>query len=342
LGLDWLKRATISLRRIGGRYEKIYAYDGGGCNFPVEKCRHPLIIKEVADPMNLWQNYHIAQSVKDALHTMFDAPESVQLIAGGTDLLLDLQQGRHPHVHTLVDITRVPEMTVLEIREGKLFIGAAVLHRTISQSPLVIEHAHALSIASGLVGGPQVRNTATIGGNVAHALPAADGTIALMALDAQAEIASLAGRRRIPLSEVFLSPGKSTLKPRGEILVGVYLNLRDVGQASAFKRIMRPQGVAIAILNVGVWLHRVDEEIRDVRISVGPSGPVPRRMIKAEDVLRGQVYGDEIVGLAYKALLDEANFRTSRHRATKKYRQQMVGVLLKDVLENAWQKAAIA
>ena len=89
-------------------------------------------------------------------------------------------------------------------------------------------------------------------------------------------------------------------------------------------------------------MHRAGEKILEVRISVGPSGPVPRRMKKAEDVLRDQIYCDEIVDLAYEALLDEANFRTSRHRATKEYRQQMVGVLLEDVLENAWQKAAVA
>jgi CO/xanthine dehydrogenase FAD-binding subunit len=290
--------------------------------------------------MNLWQKYHLAQNVSDALQTMADAPRSVQLIAGGTDLLLDLQQGRHKSVHTLVDITRIPEMTVLEIRKGELFIGAAVLHRTIAESPLVIEHARALSIASGLIGGPQVRNSATIGGNIAHALPAADGTIALMALDARAEIATLDGRRRIPLDEIFLSPGKSTLKPRDEMLVGVYLNLREIGQASAFKRIMRPQGVAIAILNLGIWLHRDGDVIRNVRIAVGPSGPVPRRMKLAEDVLRGKVYNEMIIAQAYETLLGEANFRTSRHRATKEYRQQMVGVLLEDVMQDAWQLAA--
>jgi len=290
--------------------------------------------------MNLWQKYHLAQNVSDALQTMADAPRSVQLIAGGTDLLLDLQQGRHKNVHTLVDITRIPEMTLLEIRKGELFIGAAVLHRTIAESPLVIEHARALSIASGLIGGPQVRNTATIGGNIAHALPAADGIIALMALDAQAEIATLDGRRRIPLDEIFLSPGKSTLKPRDEMLVGVYLNLREIGQASAFKRIMRPQGVAIAILNLAIWLHRDGDVIRNVRIAVGPSGPVPRRMKLAEDVLRGQVYNKMIIAQAYETLLGEANFRTSRHRTTKEYRQQMVGVLLEDVIQDAWQMAA--
>jgi carbon-monoxide dehydrogenase medium subunit len=335
-----MNRATINIRRIGGRYKLIRACDGGGWNFPVEKCRHPLISEEVADPMNLWQKYHLAENVPDALQTMADAPESVQIIAGGTDLLLDLRQGNHPHVHTLVDISRIPEMTALEIREGELFIGASVLHRTITNSPLVIKHARALSIASGLIGGPQVRNTATIGGNIAHALPAADGTIALMALDAQAEIASLGKRWRMPLSDIFLSPGKSTLKHRDEMLVGVYLDLCKSGQTSSFKRIMRPQGVAIAILNLGIWLQRDGDVIDDIRIAVGPSGPVPRRMRLAEDVLRNQTFSKEIITQAYEALLKEAKFRTSRHRSTKEYRQQMVGVLLNDVFQDAWLKAA--
>ncbi len=290
--------------------------------------------------MNLWQKYHLAENVPDALQTMADAPESVQIIAGGTDLLLDLRQGNHPHVHTLVDISRIPEMTALEIREGELYVGAAVLHRTIANSPLVIKHARALSIACGLIGGPQVRNTATIGGNIAHALPAADGTIALMALNAQAEIASLGKRWRIPLGDIFLSPGKSTLKHRNEMLVGVYLNLHKSGQASAFKRIMRPQGVAIAILNLGIWLQRDGDVIDDIRIAVGPSGPVPRRMRLAENVLRGHAYSEKLIAKAYEALLSEANFRTSRHRATKKYRQHMVGILLEEVFQDAWLKAA--
>ena len=137
--------------------------------------------------MPLWKNYHLAQSVNDALQALSGAPHAASLIAGGTDLLLDLQQGRHAAVDTLVDITSVPELNCLEIRESYLFIGAAVPLNRIVANQFVLQHAQALVEACNLIGGLQVRNSATLGGNVAHALPAADGTIALMALNALAD-----------------------------------------------------------------------------------------------------------------------------------------------------------
>jgi carbon-monoxide dehydrogenase medium subunit len=304
-----------------------------------EKYRHPIM---VADPMTLWQNYHLARSISDALSALSNAPANSRIIAGGTDLLLDIQQGRHLHINTLVDVTEIPEMTAIDIREGEIFIGAAVPHNKITTSPIIKEHCHALAVASGLIGGLQVRNAGTIGGNVAHALPAADGTIALLALGAQAEIASPSGQRRVPLTDLFLGPGKSVLEQKVEVLTGFYVGLRDTGQASAFKRIMRPQGVAIAILNLAVWLYRVGERIEDVRIAVGPSGPIPRRMIEAENVLRGKIFSPELINQAYVALLGEANFRTSRYRATKDYRQKMVGVLLEDTLIDAFQLSSLS
>ena len=143
--------------------------------------------------MSIWHNYHLAYSVDEALQLLVNAPESARVIAGGTDFLLDLQQGRHPPVHTLVDITNIPELNILNIHQERMIIGAARPLNQIVSSPLVNEHAPALVEACRLIGGPQVRNTATLGGNVAHALPAGDGTIALLALDAQAEVASLQG-----------------------------------------------------------------------------------------------------------------------------------------------------
>ena len=203
----------------------------------------------------------LATSVEQALQAMQNAEGDVSVLAGGTDLLLDLEQGRHPPVDTLVDITAIPELKLLEIRNAQLFIGASVVHKKITRSDLVIQHAQALAEACGLIGGPQVRNMATLGGNVAHALPAADGTIALMVMDAQAEIASPTGRRQVSLEEIFEGPGASTLDPREELLTGFYLPLSGAHQASAFKRVMRPQGVAIAILNCAVFLQRDGDQV---------------------------------------------------------------------------------
>lgn len=289
--------------------------------------------------MKLCKHYLYASSVEDALRSLGQSPGTVKVLAGGTDLLLDLQQGRHARVDTLVDITNIPELKRMQLRQQEYFIGAAVPHREITNSPLVQTHAMALAEASGLIGGPQVRNVATLGGNVAHALPAADGTIALMVLDAKAEIATLQGRRTVPMANLFTGPGVSALDPRNELLVGFHLPVKKDGQGSAFKRIMRPQGVAIAILNCSVWLQREADEIKEIRISMGPSGPTPRRLPEVEAVLRGKPPGEQVIQAAYSQLLQVVRFRTSRHRATQAYREDMACVLLEETLLTAWNRA---
>jgi xanthine dehydrogenase FAD-binding subunit len=289
--------------------------------------------------MPYWNHYHLAQDVADALNVLASAPGEARIVAGGTDLLLDLQQGRHNPVEYLVDVTRVPEMRLLEIRQGRLFIGAGVPLNDVIASPLVLGHAEALFEAASLIGGPQVRNTATLGGNVAHALPAADGTIALLALDAQAEIAGFQGRRQVPVQALFTGPGRSALDPRGEVLVGFHLPILQPGQASAFRRVMRPQGVAIAILNLAVWLVRSEDRILDIRISIGPAGPVPQRAYQAEAAIRGAPMDTSTLHGGIEGLLSETRFRTSPHRSTAEYRQKMAAVLLEDTLSTAWLRA---
>ncbi len=269
-----------------------------------------------------------------------EAPGSVRLIAGGTDLLLDLQQGRHQPVDLLVDVNRIPDMLILEERRDHFYIGAAVPLNKVSSSPLTIRHAQSLSESAGQVGGPQVRNSATLGGNVAHALPAADGMISLLALDAVAVVANKNGLRTLCMKDLFLGPGKSTLDPRGDILVGFQLPLIQRHQASAFSRVMRPQGVALPILNMSCWLERDGNVIRDVRIALGPAGPTPQRGIAAEEVLRGKTLSKELVHEAYEALLGSIKFRTSPQRATAEYRRELCGVLLDRVLHTAWDRAA--
>lgn len=286
--------------------------------------------------MNLWQDYKRPTSVAEALHALTSAPKPLAILAGGTDLLLDLKQGRHAPVHTLVDVTSVAEMTTLEMRGDFIFIGAAVPVNRVARDSLAVAHARALVEACDLIAGPQVRNVATLGGNVAHALPAADGTIALLALDVQAELASTSGTRRIPFKELFLGPGKSSLKHGEELLVGFYLPLSTPHQSSCFKRIMRPQGVALPILNCAVWLERENNIIKDIHIAVGPGGGTPFRATQAEDILRGGTLNEATFESALEALLAQAQFRTSARRASSDYRQHIVSGLFKDVSESAW------
>jgi len=288
--------------------------------------------------MNLWQQYIRPNSVTEAIAALTSAPGPALPLAGGTDILLDLQQGRHPPVHTIVDLTDISEMKVIETRDDRLFIGAGMPLSRIARNPLVASHAQALVEACDLVGGPQVRNVATLGGNVAHALPAADGTIGLMCLDAQAEVAGPSGNQRVHLPELFLGPGKSALQS-GEIIVGFYVDQTKPGQASCFERIMRPQGVALPIINNSVWVEREGDTVKGIRIAVGPGGAVPFRARKAEAFLAGKTYSDETFKAVLEALVAEAKFRTSAMRGSSEYRYHLVGPLLKDTLETAWERA---
>jgi len=290
--------------------------------------------------MNLWQNYLRPRTLAEAMDTFSSAPRPLAPIAGGTDLLIDLEQGRHFPVHTLVDVTEIEELLALEIRDDTLFVGASVPVNHIVLDLLAIAHAQALVEACELIAGPQVRNVATLGGNVAHALPAADGTIALLALNAEAEIAGKDDARRVPFGDIFVGPGKSILKHGEELLVGFYLPLIKKGQASCFKRIMRPQGVALPILNCAVWLEREIDIIKDIRIAVGPGGATPFRATEAEDTLRGQPLNDSTFESALEALLIQAQFRTSARRASADYRQHIVIGLFRDTLETAWRRTS--
>jgi carbon-monoxide dehydrogenase medium subunit len=291
-----------------------------------------------------WNNYHRAESLQDALEALTGSPGPALPVAGGTDLLLDIQQGRHAPVNTLVDVTAIPELASIHEAPDRLLIGASVPLSRLVGHPGLQEHAQALVEACDLIGGPQVRNTASLGGNVAHALPAGDGTIALFALDAEAQVALLDSNGKLvlrwaPIAELFRGPGKSSLDLSAELIVCFSIRRRKPGEASAFIRVMRPQGVALPILNLAAWLRRDGDLVSDVRIVVGPSGPVPRRASQAEASLRSGPLTDGTLSAALEALLEESHFRTSPQRGSAEYRRELAGTLLHDGLRIAWDRA---
>jgi CO/xanthine dehydrogenase FAD-binding subunit len=289
--------------------------------------------------MMRWKEYHTPRTLEAALQVLKESPESA-IIAGGTDLLLDLDQGRHAGVDCLVDVTRIEELHRLEASEGCLVIGAAIPLADILEDPLVGEHAPGLVEACALIGGPQVRNVATLGGNVAHALPAGDGTIALLALNAEACLVSEAAERWVPFPHLFTGPGRVSFDRGKEILKALRFRLRQTGEGSAFRRVMRPQGVAIAILNMGVWT-RCDSEgkIKEARIALGPGGPTPFLSQSGSTVLAGRHPDESVLEEAVSAVLREAQFRTSPHRSTQAYREHLIPYLLKETVWGAYERA---
>ncbi len=288
--------------------------------------------------MTIWKDYLLAHSLSEALDAYDKAEKPVRFVSGGTDLLLEIQQGHHSNMRTLVDLNHIPEMLELKVKGDQLFIGAAVTVSQITKSDLVKYHAMAVSEATGLIGGPQVRNSATLGGNVAHALPAADGMIALVAMKATAIIFSRNGYVKREILELFMGPGKSTLD-EGEIVVGFEFPIKNDGEGSAFDRVMRPQGVALPILNNAIWLRRNQNVIDDIRISFGPSGPIPTRAEHVEEIFRGVQLTDQLLAKAKSTVLETVRFRTSKMRATAEYRYHLAQALLEKVVKIAWKRA---
>jgi carbon-monoxide dehydrogenase medium subunit len=290
--------------------------------------------------MTLWQEYVLPTSVDDALSALTNSSGSTAVMAGGTDLLLDMQAGRHPNVHTIVDISEVAEMQGIRREDDHIYIGAAVTHNEIIENDLINEHAQCLVEGCSLIGGPQVRNVATLGGNVAHALPAGDGTIAMVSLGAEGMIAGPDGNRWLPILELFEGPGVPTFDRHCELLVGFRIPTIGARTASAFQRITRPQGVAIAILNMSVALECDDAGvILTARLAAGPAGRTPFEAVETSKALVGKTWNKAAFAKVEQVLLDETSVRTSKHRATEEYRRLLLPVLLKRAVDLAYARA---
>jgi CO/xanthine dehydrogenase FAD-binding subunit len=289
--------------------------------------------------MPLWKDYHLPVSVDEAVGLLARYDGRARVVAGGTDLILDLQQGNEHPVEALVDVTRIVGLNEIREEAGFILIGAGVTHTQIVASELLRRKATSLVEASYVVGGPQVRNVATIGGNVAHALPAADGTTALNALDAEVEVASFSGRRWIPFTSLFLGPGKSAIDSTREVLTALRCKATGLHEGSASSRIMRPQGVALPIMNFSTWVRVIDNVIDEVALAVAPVAPTPFRCKQTEAFLTGQPATAESIEAAVEVLLRECKPRTSPHRATAEYRKEVLPVLLRRTLSKAIERA---
>jgi CO/xanthine dehydrogenase FAD-binding subunit len=235
-------------------------------------------------------DFVMAQSLEQALEVL--AGGGVKIIAGGTDLMIHLRKcrlnGQQPP-DTILDVSRLSKLKRLEPGEDTPYIGAGVTFRTLESDPEVARHLPVLTQAASTVGSRQVRQTATIGGNVANASPAADGMTALTVLGAKAEIASLEGKRFCPIEELVTAPNQTTLDSR-EMILGFALDkLPAAGQA--FAKVGRRQAVSVARLNLAVCL---DQELSDPRAVLGACFPSPRRLADVEKLIKQGEPGDEL------------------------------------------------
>ncbi len=265
---------------------------------------------------------------------------NARVIGGGTDLLLEIQQGQSPVVEAMVDTSRISGLDRITIENDHIVIGCAVTHTQIVNEKHIIRHGTCLVESCGVIGGPQVRNVATLAGNVAHALPAGDGSIGLLALGGEVEVTDIHGSHWMPLEETFLGPGKSAIDHHRAVLTRLRFRPTEAREGSAFTRVMRPQGVALPMISMAARLQLDDSNtITAVRISLGPAGPVPYLAEPAMAVLVGGQAEEEKFDKAAEAVLASVPLRTSKYRATREYRTEMIRTHLPLILARAAERA---
>ncbi len=288
----------------------------------------------------MWQEYLFPSSVEEALAMLAEREGRARLVAGGTDLTIELTEGRRA-ADCLVDITRIPELGKIALEDGMIVLGANVTHRQASELPLIRERAAVLAQACHAVGSLQIRNVATLGGNVVNAMPAADGTTALLALEAEAEIADGTGRKWVPLADLFAGPGVSRADSTREMLTAFRFRALGKRQGSALERIARRRALALPILicAVVVTLSEDGKAFESARIALGPVSPVPSRASQAEESLRGSPTSLEAMARAGEIAMQESHPRSSLLRASREYREEVIKVLVRRGLERAVQGA---
>ncbi len=285
--------------------------------------------------------YLFPQTVDETLDILRRHAGRARIIAGGTDLMLQIKQGKY-QVETFVDITRVPELNGIRLTEdGYIWIGAATTHRQVWESPIIQEHATVLAEACRAVGALQIQNVGTLGGNVVNAMPAADGSIALTALSAEAQVAAPHERYWTNLQEVFSRPGICKIDPSAELLVAFRFKALGRRAGSAFERLARRRALSLPILNCGVvvQLDEAGDRFEHAAIALGPVAPTPFRARGAEAILAGAPVNEETIRAAAHQAMEESDPRSNILRASREYRKDMVEVLTRRALERAVQQA---
>ncbi len=277
-------------------------------------------------------SYLCPASVKEALDALHLHRPGVKILAGGTDLLIEIRNGEMEAGY-VVDVSRLPEMRAIEMRSGRLFIGAAASYTDIIRSELVQTHAPVLVRAARCVGSVQIRNAGTLGGNVANANPAGDSVPALVVHGAWAEVRSAGSTRRVRVEEVIVGANKTSLAP-DELIVGFSLEPYDNGYACSWQRVARRRALSVARMSVAAVAKRGrNGVVEDLRLACGSVTPSPKRMIEAEEIVKGTVPDEPLIGVAAQAVSSEM-IRVSGVRRTTEYKKPAIeGLVIKALRE---------
>lgn len=282
--------------------------------------------------------YHRAKSISEAVQLLNTYKGEAKILAGGTDLLLQMEQGSiwgKPCPKHLVTLRDVNTLDYIRLQDGNILMGANVTHRRAELSPLIGKELKALHDATCQVGSVQIRNVATIAGNICNATPSADTAAPLLALGAFVKVIGPQGDRSIFLSAFFRGPGQIVLQP-DEVLREICIPQPPVLSGSAYLKVARRKAMELALLGVATYVRLSTDRslVEEVRIGLNTAAPTPIRAYKAEAVLKGAQVSEEVIHEAATTAALEASPRTS-FRSTTEYRRELIRVFVRRSLLKA-------
>ena len=275
----------------------------------------------------MWRAYHSVSNIEEALALLNEHGEAARIVAGGTDLIIEMERGQHPQLQVLIDITRVSGLDQIRLEDDKIVLGPLVTHNHVVGSDLARQSALPLAQASWEVGAPQIRNRATIAGNLITASPANDTITPLVAMDAEVTLASVDGERTLKLADFYSGFRQTVLRPN-ELLLAIRIPALNEGERGVFLKLGLRRAQAISVVDAAAVLRRDDDDrVTDVRIALGSVAPTIIRVPAAEQYLLGKQLTAETMAEAGRLASGTAT-PINDVRGSAEYRSEMVMILV--------------
>ncbi|MFN8565680.1 MAG: FAD binding domain-containing protein [Anaerolineae bacterium] len=274
----------------------------------------------------MWSRYFTVSTVAEALELLAEHRERARIIAGGTDILLELERGQRPGVDILIDLTRVPDLDKIEMRGDAIRLGALVTHNHVVGSDLLVERALPLAQACWEVGAPQIRNRGTVAGNLITASPANDTITPLWALRASVTLTSTEGERTVPLDQFYTGVRRTVMRP-DELLTAITFPALGANERGIFLKLGLRRAQAISVVDAAVVLAFDGDAITRAAITLGSVAPTIFEATVAQSSLVGRRLTPEAISDAAR-LAAAAVSPIDDVRGSAEYRSEMVRVLV--------------
>ncbi len=280
----------------------------------------------------MWQSYYSPQSVGETLKLLARHKSDARLIAGGTDLIVEIERGvRSPAI--VIDISRIPGLdAIYHDEQDNIHLGPLVTHNQVAGSELCVNRAFPLAKACWEIGAPQIRNRGTVAGNLVTASPANDTITPLWALGAAVTLRSTRGERTLSFEEFFLGVRKTALEP-DEMIVDIFFPALKGDQVGTFLKLGLRRAQAISVVNVAVVLNLLVDSVTGARVTLGSVAPTIVRAVNAERFLAGKVLRPDVIAHAGD-LAAQTIAPISDVRGSAEYRRYMAATLTRHALES--------